>query len=146
MYEHSQSSGNKADEIANNTPSKSQNNGVTSASILEQEVLDLGLSFAAFAGLARRDDMSQETSGIIRRSSQGVGKRRFKRSKVETSYTSVGDENIGRCREVGEDSLGDVWSQVEATMNGVFSEDGDLGQIGLLNIGSGHGVNRVKYR
>lgn len=145
MYEYLQGGGNKANEVANNTSSESKDHSVASARILEQEVLDLRLSFATFAGLTRWDNMSQETSGIIRRSSQSVGKRRFKRSKVESSYTSVGDEHIGRRRKVGEDSLGNVRRQMETAVNGVFSEDGDLSQIGLLNIGSGHGVSRVKY-
>ena len=57
----SQSSGNKADEISDNTTSEGQDNGVPGAGVGEEEILDFCLAFSRFYRLSGRDCVGEES-------------------------------------------------------------------------------------
>lgn len=67
---YSQGSSNETDEIADNTSTEGEDDGVTSASLKKEEVFDISLSFTRLYCLARGDDTGEET--------------RFSRRKLES--------------------------------------------------------------
>ena len=56
---------------------------------------------------------------------------------MKVAHVRVCDEDICRRWECGENGVDDVWDEVESAMDGVFSKDGHLLDVGL----GGHGVN-----
>lgn len=58
----SQGSGDKADEISNNTTTEGKDDSVPGTGVGEEEIFDLGLAFSRFYGFSRRDRVGEESS------------------------------------------------------------------------------------
>lgn len=128
-----QCSGDKADEIADDAPAESEEDGVAGALLSQKKVLDGGLSLARLGCLSGWDDMGDEAGcggwvgeGVADVVVKGVGKER----EVEGCDVGVCDEDVRRCRERREEGSRDVVVEVESAVDRVFAEDGDLMHVG----------------
>lgn len=81
----------------------------------------------------RRTVLVSGTIGQVRttKGSDAPFKLGLKFIQKEASNVSIGDQDISRRGEGGEDGLYNVWDEVESTVNRLFVEDGHLEDVRL---------------
>jgi hypothetical protein len=95
--------------------------------VREHKVLEHGLGCPALGLLSRGDDLGNPSrTHVLRHLCDGSLECLLERLEVERCEVAVGEKDIGRGREGGDYRLYEVRDEVEAEVDDLVVEDGDL--------------------